>query len=925
MVANDKRYKDFFEKLDDKTSDQLDDATNAATSVDDVDWEDLSTQLYCMLELAVPEYSAGETIMRNVLHGEGGQAWIRLKGEYAPNEPGNVVARLRQLMSTQFVTNADVANEIEKLDLETSKYEKAAEEQLSDDIKKGILLGAQRSFDGDSMEIGALTGKPKGTGNGKGDKDEDNDHATNKFEPEAKDSPNHPRKWCSLFEKPNHVKDDRRKFKRENEAMADAKKKANDGQKQRRAMGAALAAGGGTLPGGLPPPPGCDGAGQHSQRLTRRAVHGEPQLPAPTSSGAAWRASTTPTVPSGMRGASGFIAEQGTIKPKYRFALSAEHSRPRARSAEPSGSRRSAGGDSVCVSGIRGVKGVAIDSGAQIAARPFDVLKYKGYVLAKSGIPKLRAIDGAEAQHCASANKMKLGADRGTCYLEYDEMMGGSSGGKRAARMASIGGLGESIGGLGEFIGEQLGEELCLNATRETLRAQGPATEARRQLPTALGPDPSENATLKAKALARPGQPSGEVSTQPKGDDEYPVVEMDFFLVATDEIARKYPMVNGYVVKVDDFRKLEHKGRGGLPATLDVVDCRSNAPGSLFGSKHMGDYKSHFVAKLIDSLGRATVILLADGENAIVALAGQVEKLRSHSTIARQGPAYSSKSTGHIEASNGAAAGLLRALRFSLETKLGCKLELSDSVLAFLANTVGWYTARFQPRSHGGSSCRYLFGRECAGEVAEVGEQVWHRIAARVAAGWGKFAARLAKGIWVGKSEFDDQRLVVDLQRGFSKARSVRRMPEELRWNAGLAKQIDVAPWAPVPERVRASIRKSTYITENMSNTYGPTDSCPKCTHGRGQHSEQCRQRSETIAQERLEAKLAEEARGGAAPGTPAAPGPAPQAPPRVPADARAAASSPAAAAPPTAPPPVAIASAYSAGPDFSGLRASCR
>eukprot|EP00959_Pyramimonas_sp_CCMP1952_P045022 940565-Pyramimonas_sp.AAC.1 len=76
-------------------------------SVNDVDWEDLSTQLYYRLVLAMPEDSVGESIMRNVLHGEGGQAWIRLKAEYAPNEPGNVVARMRQLMTTQFALDAD--------------------------------------------------------------------------------------------------------------------------------------------------------------------------------------------------------------------------------------------------------------------------------------------------------------------------------------------------------------------------------------------------------------------------------------------------------------------------------------------------------------------------------------------------------------------------------------------------------------------------------------------------------------------------------------------------------------------------------------------------------------------------------------------------------------------------------------------------
>eukprot|EP00959_Pyramimonas_sp_CCMP1952_P304976 6382855-Pyramimonas_sp.AAC.1 len=60
-------------------------------------------------------------------------------------------------------------------------------------------------------------------------------------------------------------------------------------------MAAALAAGGGVLPTGLPPKPGCDGAGWHSQRLARRAVCRGPQLPVPKSSGSASTASAIPT------------------------------------------------------------------------------------------------------------------------------------------------------------------------------------------------------------------------------------------------------------------------------------------------------------------------------------------------------------------------------------------------------------------------------------------------------------------------------------------------------------------------------------------------------------------------------------------------------------------------------------------------------
>ena len=76
-----------------------------------------------------------------------------------------------------------------------------------------------------------------------------------------------------------------------------------------------------------------------------------------------------------------------------------------------------------------------------------------------------------------------------------------------------------------------------------------------------------------------------------------------------------------------------------------------------------------------------------------------------------------------------------------------------------------------------------------------MGEQVWYRLAGRVQQGRGKWEARFARGIWVGKSETDDTHLVVDLVRGLQKVRTVRRMPEEFRWNAEMVRLIEVSPW----------------------------------------------------------------------------------------------------------------------------------
>ena len=118
-----------------------------------------------------------------------------------------------------------------------------------------------------------------------------------------------------------------------------------------------------------------------------------------------------------------------------------------------------------------------------------------------------------------------------------------------------------------------------------------------------------------------------------------------------------------------------------------------------------------------------------------------------------------------------------------------------NPIAPFLVSSVGWMITRFQPRSHGGSSYKLIFGREYSGEIAEMGEQLWYRLEARVLAGRGKWEARFARGIWVGKSEIDDTHLVVDLERGIQKVKTVRRMPEEFRWNVEMLQNIRFTPW----------------------------------------------------------------------------------------------------------------------------------
>ena len=133
----------------------------------------------------------------------------------------------------------------------------------------------------------------------------------------------------------------------------------------------------------------------------------------------------------------------------------------------------------------------------------------------------------------------------------------------------------------------------------------------------------------------------------------------------------------------------------------------------------LDEYKVNYIVAMLDHWGHTTVILQTDQEPATMSIANAVRDRRAKSTFVRGSPAYYKQSGGHVEGANRLAAGLLRTYKLKLERKIGRELRPSDPIVPFLVNSVGWMITRLQPRSHGGSSYRLIFGREYRGEIAE--------------------------------------------------------------------------------------------------------------------------------------------------------------------------------------------------------------
>ena len=80
--------------------------------------------------------------MRNVNQGEGAVAWRQILIEYASTEPGNVLAMWSKLGDLRFPQGPDIVVGINKMEEDMTGYQKMAGENLSDTIKRGILMKA---------------------------------------------------------------------------------------------------------------------------------------------------------------------------------------------------------------------------------------------------------------------------------------------------------------------------------------------------------------------------------------------------------------------------------------------------------------------------------------------------------------------------------------------------------------------------------------------------------------------------------------------------------------------------------------------------------------------------------------------------------------------------------------------------------------
>ena len=149
-----------------------------------------------------------------------------------------------------------------------------------------------------------------------------------------------------------------------------------------------------------------------------------------------------------------------------------------------------------------------------------------------------------------------------------------------------------------------------------------------------------------------------------------PKVMFDIFFVGPDELAKRYKIVNGCFSLRDKERFVSNQELDQTIAVLNLIDCKTNAQGTLFANKELDEYKVNYMVAMLDNWGHTTVILQTDQEPATMSIAHAVRDRRAKSTIVRGSPAYSKQNAGHVEGANRLAAGLPGTYKLKLERRV---------------------------------------------------------------------------------------------------------------------------------------------------------------------------------------------------------------------------------------------------------------
>ena len=194
------------------------------------------------------------------------------------------------------------------------------------------------------------------------------------------------------------------------------------------------------------------------------------------------------------------------------------------------------------------------------------------------------------------------------------------------------------------------------------------------------------------------------------------------------------------------------------------------------------------------------IILVSDGEAAILVIKKAIARRRRAETIPEESP-VGEHQANIAEGAVRRAREQTRVLLSNLDIKCGEKAVKRDcDAMKWMVRWAAALVSRYQIGSDGQTAHERIKGRKCRGPIAIFGESVWYKEMNDNKGDKAKIESRWHDGVWMGVKGRTGE-YIVGTSVGVVKAHTVRRKPEDMRWNADEINAVVGTPHQPKPGR----------------------------------------------------------------------------------------------------------------------------
>ena len=210
-----------------------------------------------------------------------------------------------------------------------------------------------------------------------------------------------------------------------------------------------------------------------------------------------------------------------------------------------------------------------------------------------------------------------------------------------------------------------------------------------------------------------------------------------------------------------------------------------------------GGFAAKMVLDLINECGDKDrdVILKTDQEPAIKFLVDDVCVHRTGArTISEPAPKNSKGSNGVVERAVQAVEQCLRTMKSSLDERMGVLIDVRHPVLTWMCEFVGYMMSRMEVASDGKTPYERVKGKRGEMLGLEFGERVlWKHHPGKAME---KLNIRWGNGLFLGVRARSNELIVIDeTSKELKYVRTVKRVPEEQRWNPDSLEWVTMVPW----------------------------------------------------------------------------------------------------------------------------------